>query len=480
VRDDAVELTYAGLAAAAAEQARRLRRAGVRPGDTVLIGLPRSAAEVVAVVGTVWAGAAYAGFDPALPAAHTAKIVAKCSPAAVLMDRQTHCADPALGGVTLAETWEPSWPAQAGLPAEQAADPDRTAYVAFTSGSTGDPKGVCVPHRAVVRLALGADYARLGPGERMLRLSPLAFDASTLELWGALLTGAALEVYPDSLPSPTEIGEFLLERRVTVAWFTAGLFRLLAEFAPDSLSGMRQVLTGGDVVPHEQAARLLARHPGLTLINGYGPTENTTFTTTHSVTRPEDADGPLPIGTPVAGTRVYVLDGRGRQVPPGAVGELYAGGEGLATGYAGDEAETARRFGHFSPDVPERLYRTGDMVRIDTAGRLRFLGRTDDQVKLRGYRVEPSGISKAIMSHPDVKDAVVFAVGADSASKRLVAAVIGTGEVPLDVREVRALLAERLPSYMVPALWAVVDRLPVTPNGKVDRKALAAAAVPVR
>ncbi|QMU77048.1 amino acid adenylation domain-containing protein [Streptacidiphilus sp. PB12-B1b] len=476
VRDGAAELTYAQLAAAAAEQARRLRRAGVAPGDTVLIGLDRSAAEVVAVLGTVWAGAAYVGVDLSLPAAHTDRIIATCRPAAVLTHHRA-----TVDGLTAVDVWDPSWTAAQEPPVEPpAADPGRLAYVAFTSGSTGAPKGVCVPHRAVIRLVCGAGYVRFGPGERVLRLSPLAFDASTLELWGALLNGATLEVYPEALPSPTELGTFLLERRVTVAWLTAGLFRLLVEFAPDSLASLRQLLTGGDVVPHDHAARALARHPGLRITNGYGPTENTTFTTTHTVTGPEQIDGPLPIGTPVPGTRVYVLDAAGRRLPPGAVGELYTGGAGLADGYLGDEAETARRFGRFSPDVPERLYRTGDLVRWDAEGRLCFLGRTDDQVKLRGYRIEPGAIGEALAAHPGVQDALVFAHGADSASKRLVAAVVPAAGARVEPAGLRASLERQLPAYMVPTLWTLVERLPVTPNGKVDRRALAAGARPAR
>ncbi|MFC1400706.1 MULTISPECIES: amino acid adenylation domain-containing protein [Streptacidiphilus] len=484
VRDGDVELTYRQLVAAAGKQARLLVEAGVAPGDTVLIGLPRSAAEIVAVLGTVQAGAAYVGVDLGSPPAHLARIVAKCRPAAVLHSPEDGTAPPA--GVRSVPVWNPSWndesdPDPGSITLLPGGAGERLAYVAFTSGSTGEPKGVCVPHLGVVRLVHGADYARLGPGERVLRLSPLAFDASTLELWGALLTGAALEVYTEPLPSPTELGEFLVERGVTVAWFTAGLFRLLAEFAPDSLHGLRQVLTGGDVVPHEHVARLLERHPGLVVTNGYGPTENTTFTTTHSVARPEDVDGPLPIGSPIPGTRVHVLDGRGRLLPPGAVGELYTSGAGLATGYLGDEDETARRFGCFSTDLTaERLYRTGDLVRYDGLGRLRFLGRADDQVKLRGYRVEPAAIAAVIARLPGVQDALVFAIGADSATKRLVAAVVpaaGGAPAPVGLRQA---LEQQLPSYMVPALWTVVDELPLTRNGKVDRKALAASARPAR
>ncbi|WP_405710467.1 amino acid adenylation domain-containing protein [Streptomyces xanthophaeus] len=479
VREGGVELTYAQLALAAAEQARLLAEAGVRPGDTVLVGVERSVAEAVAVLGIVTAGAAYVGVDLSLPAAHTRLIVAKAAPAAALVGPGA-AGHEGLSGVPLAPVWDASWNPTAGEDLQlPKADPARQAYVAFTSGSTGEPKGVSIPHRAVIRLVHEAGYVRTGPGERMLRLSPLAFDASTLELWGALLTGATLEVYPaSSLPSPSELGAFLLEREVTVAWLTAGLFRLVEEFAPDSFGKLKQLLTGGDVVPHDHTARALARHPGLVVTNGYGPTENTTFTTTHTVRGPQEVDGPLPIGTPVPGTRVYVLDERGRRVPPGAVGELYTGGEGLADGYAGDEAESARRFGHFSADVQERLYRTGDVVRLDTRGRLAYLGRSDDQVKLRGYRIELTAISDALKAHPQVKDSVVVVTGDNSAEKRLVAAVVPQPGAAPGTGELRDLLSGTLPAYMVPTLWTVVDSIPLTPNGKVDRKALAAVAGP--
>ncbi|MGW2014023.1 non-ribosomal peptide synthetase [Streptomyces sp. NPDC001927] len=483
VRDAAHTLTYGQLVEAAAEQARLLLAAGVRPGDRVLVGVDRSVAEAVAVLGVAWAGAAYVGIDPALPDSHVTKILERAQPTAAL----TGPVDSAVAerfaglGVPAVATWEADWqPAAPDAVPTPPADPARLAYVAFTSGSTGQPKGVCVPHRAVIRLVHEAGYVRLGAGERMLRLSPLSFDASTLELWGALLTGASLEVHPAGLASPTELGAFLQERGVTVAWLTAGLFRLVEEFAPDSLGGLRQLLTGGDVVPHEHTARLLARHPGIVLTNGYGPTENTTFTTTHSVARVEDVDGPLPIGRPVPGTRVYVLDARRRQLPPGAVGELYTSGAGLADGYLGDEKETARVFGNLSPDVPERLYRTGDLVRVDTSGRVRFLGRADDQVKLRGYRVELSAISDVLAAHAEVQDAVVIVTDGDGADKRLVAAVVLAPGATVDAVGLRELLAENLPSYMVPNLWAVVDRLPVTANGKVDRRALAAVAGPAK
>ncbi|MET9125275.1 amino acid adenylation domain-containing protein [Streptomyces sp. NPDC004528] len=483
VRDGSARLTYARLADAAREQARLLRAAGVRPGDRVLVGVERSVAEAVAVLGVQWAGAAYVGVEQSATDAQLAAIVARAEPSAALVGPLAGDAARrfrTLGAEPVA-VWEPAWrpaPAADGDDDLAPEDPARLAYVAFTSGSTGEPKGVAVPHRAVIRLVHEAGFVRLGPAERMLRLSPLAFDASTLEVWGALLTGAALEVHPAGLASPTELGAFLREREITVAWLTAGLFRLVEEFAPESLAGVRQLLTGGDVVPHEHAARVLARHPGIVLTNGYGPTENTTFTTTHSVASPDEIDGPLPIGRPVPGTRVYVLDARRRLLPPGAVGELYAAGAGLADGYLGNAAETARSFGEFSPDVPERLYRTGDVVRVDSRGRLCFLGRADDQVKLRGYRVELSAIADVLTGHPAVQDAVVQVTEGDSADKRLIAAVVPAPGAALAATELRTLLQQKLPAYMVPTLWTIVDRVPVTANGKVDRRALAAAAVP--
>ena len=473
VHEDDLELSYAQLAGAAAEQARRLRELGVGRGDRVVVALDRSIAEAVAVLGIAWAGAAYVGVDLGQPEAQVRYILDKAAPKAGLSTSPDALAR---FGVPACATWEPAWQPADTEPA--ATGPDDLAYIAFTSGSTGLPKGVAVPHRAIVRLVHEPDFVHLGPDDRMLRLSPLAFDASTLELWGPLAGGAAIEVYPPGLPSPSELSAFLLERQVTVAWLTAGLFRLVEEFAPTGFSGLRHLLTGGDVVPHAHVARVLERHPGIVVTNGYGPTENTTFTTTYSVRSAAEVDGPLPIGTPLAGTRVHVLDRRHRVVPPGAVGELYAAGEGLAHGYVGDEAESARTFGRFSPDVPERLYRTGDLVRMDRAGQVRYLGRRDDQVKLRGFRIELSAIADVLAADPRVRDAAVVVTDGDSSDKQLLAAIVPAG-LPVGTADLRQLVADRLPVYMVPSLWALVDRIPVTRNGKVDRRALAAVAAPV-
>ena len=472
VRDAGVELTYGQLAHAADQHAESLRRAGVRPGDTVLVATRRSVGEVVALLAIIRLGAAYAGFDDDAPRARAERIIAKLAPAAAVVDATT--ADhPTLRGVTRVAAWRPGQQAYTYPRPLGTNDPQRAAYIAFTSGSTGEPKGVVVPHQAVTRLALTAEL-RTRPGDRVLRMAPLAFDASTFEIWVTLLTGATLEVFPAKLPSIGKLAAFFVKREISVAWLTASLFRLIAKSRPKALAGLRWILTGGEVVPHESAARMLREHQGLVITNGYGPTENTTFTTTHTVRHSAEIDGPLPIGRPIAGTRVFVLDRNARLVPPGAVGELYAAGLGVADGYLDDEAETSRRFGHFSPDVGERLYRTGDLVRLDPYGRLLFLGRVDKQIKLDGHRIEPEEISATLARHPAVRDAVIIVAQRENRGSQLVAAVAADA----DPRSLRTYLSQLLPSYMMPALWVVVDEIPLTRNGKVDAETLIESALP--
>lgn len=480
VRDASVELTYEQLAQAAGHYAGVLRRAGVRPQDTVLVATRRSVGEIVALLAIIRLGAAYAGFDDDAPEARLARIVGKLAPAVAVTDTVT-IDHPALRDVTRVDSWQPGQHAGTEpVPQDRTSgfrDPHRTAYIAFTSGSTGEPKGVVVPHQAVTRLALTHEL-QMRPGDRVLRMAPLAFDASTYEIWVTLLNGATLEVFPGKLPSVGKLAMFLTERKISVAWLTASLFRLMVTSRPQALTGLRWLVSGGEVVSHECAARLLESHPGLMITNGYGPTENTTFTTTYTVRDSAEITGPLPIGRPIAGTKVFVLDRNARLVPPGAVGELYAAGAGLADGYLNDETETKSRFGHFSPDVDERLYRTGDLVRIDPYGNVVFLGRVDKQVKLDGHRIETEEIGTALARHPDVRDAVIVVARQADRSPHLVAAVIvhpGTGADP---RSLRTYLSYLLPSYALPTRWVVVDEFPLTRNGKVDEQALIEAAMP--
>lgn len=464
---DGQMLTYAELAHAASAQATLLAGAGVTAGSTVLVATGRSIAEEVAVLGALWVGAAYVGLEPGTPPARVDQIAAIVRPAAVVGDR--------VAGVPRVSAW-PELP-PSGIPAVPS-DPDRLAYVAFTSGSTGVPKGVCVTHRGILRLIAGLpDYVPVGPADRMMRFCSLSFDVSTFEIFGALLTGAALEIHPPGVPSAAKLGRFIRDAGITVAWLTAGLFSVACDYALDYLGGLHYLLAGGDIVSPEHVRRLLTRYPGVTFINGYGPAENTTFSTAYPVTDPAAVDDPLPIGKPIANTQVYILDRRGRPVPPGAVGELYTAGDGLAAGYFGDAEQTARVFGQLSPMTGDRLYKTGDIFRLDTRGRLQFLGRRDDQVKILGCRVELGELRAALVSHPRVADAFITVSGTGN-DRQLVAACIPARGL-LDVPELATFLAGRLPAYMVPLLWDIVSEFPLTATGKVDREALRQSARPV-
>ncbi|QYC44243.1 Gramicidin S synthase 2 [Nonomuraea coxensis DSM 45129] len=465
-----VSLTYEQLLGHVETQAGALLAQGVKAGDHVVVAVPRSAEEVVAVLAVLSVGAVYVPVDGGLPLPRLRAMLSRVRPVAVIGDPAVVEAAPGpcvpLGPVVI--TAEPS----AGSRPWARRAPGDAVYVTFTSGSTGVPKAVRIPHRGVVRLVRGASYLRRGPGERMLRLAPLAFDASTLEIFCALATGATLEIYPDGPVSPAELATFLREAGVSVAFLTAGLFRVMAGEAIDGFATVRQVLTGGDVVPPDAVRALLARHPGLEVVAAYGPTENTTFSTVHPMTGPADVDGPVPIGRPVAGTTALVLDEEGR---PAADGELYLGGSGLALDYLDAPEETARSF-VVPPGRHERFYRTGDLVRRDEDGLLHFTGRRDRQVKVRGYRIEPAEIESRLLANPRVKDVAVVVTGVDAGSRRLLAAVVAEPGDDGLVERLRGALREELPGYMVPALWVVIERLPYTRNGKVDVAALEARA----
>ena len=268
-----------------------------------------------------------------------------------------------------------------------------------------------MPHRAVVRLISDPSFASLGPGERLLHLAPVAFDASTLEIWGALLTGATIVVAPPGPLGLTDVASLLRTAGVTVAWLTAGLFHQLAEADIDAIADVPVVLAGGDVLNPDTVRAVLAARSGRPLVNGYGPTENTTFTACHVMTDPSQVGPTVPIGRPIQHTTVHILDERGRPAPIGVTGELYTGGDGLARGYAGNAAATARAFVPDPSGHGTRLYRTGDLARWRADGTLEFAGRVDDQIKIRGFRVEPGEVEAVLRSHPGVREAVVLVGG---------------------------------------------------------------------
>ncbi len=469
-----VTLTYAELLAAVERQAAALAGAGVTDGDLVAIALPRSAAEIVAVFAVLRLGAAFTALHPANPPARLTDMLRLARPRAVLAPADTaatliQLASSPCAAVTPVDLTGPPGPAAPPAPRP---DPERIAYLAFTSGSTGGPKGVRVAQRGVLRL-LDETMLVVRPQDRFLRFVTLAFDISVLEIFRPLTVGATVVVCPEKVLAPADLAAFLAEQRISMLQFSAGLFRVLAEDRPDAFAGVRHALVGGDVVPADLVRRLLEKFPGLVVSNLYGPTENTVWSTMHTVTDPCEVDETLPIGRPLPGNGVEVLDHAGRPVPPGGIGELYLSGPGLCVDYLDDPAATKAALAAHADG--RRRYRTGDLVRWDRQGRLCFLGRTDQQVKVRGFRIELEEIRRRLLEHPAVRDAVVAAAGTGAAERRLVAGVV-TGGSTVPVAELRTFVADKLPAYAVPSLWAVLDRLPLNANGKPDLNAVERAA----
>ncbi|MEV6328796.1 amino acid adenylation domain-containing protein [Streptomyces sp. NPDC051909] len=475
VEPGSAPLSYADLVRAVEAQSAAVRAAGVTVDDHVVVAVPRSAREIVSVLAVLRVGAAYIGVEPGQPA-HVLRQVFDLARPSLVLAGPGRAAELEGAGlrVPVLEPLDPRRPDDGPVPPAAAPDPERVAYVAFTSGSTGLPKAVRIPHRAVCRLVADGSVVRVSAARRFLRLAPLSFDASTLELFAPLAAGGAIVVHPEGIPSPSSLAGLLDEHRVTGLWLTAGLFRLVADHTPRAFAGVDQLLTGGDTVPAAQVRRVLEHCPGLRVTNGYGPTENTTFTTVHHVDDPAEVGETVPIGRPVTGTAVSIRDENGQLVPRGAIGELCASGDGLAVDYLNDPAATARAFGR--DPQGRRYYRTGDLVRLDADGNLRILGRRDGQVKIRGFRIELDGVGSVLSGLPGVTDAVVAAAGDDGGEPRLVAGIV-TADEGLDLQRLRALAAERLPGHAVPALWAVCRSLPTTPNGKVDIAALTALAL---
>ncbi len=417
---DGGALSYAALARSAAGIARQLARRGIGPEDRVGLCAERSPELVAGILGIVAAGAAYVPLDPSYPPERLAWMAADAGLAVCLATPSGAGALPAGEALPLTLGGDGSHPQEQARAEPGHGSGERLLYAMYTSGSTGRPKGVAVPHRAVARLVLGEGVARFGPGETLLLFAPASFDASTLEVWGALLTGARLAVAPPGALSLAELGGAIARQGVTLLWLTAGLFHRFADAGLADLAGVRQLLAGGEALSTPRVRRALAELPETRLINGYGPTENTTFTCCGPVLEPPR--GTVPLGRPIAGTTIRVLDAGGRPVPVGVPGELCTGGDGLARGYLGQPGLTAERF------VPggggARLYRTGDLVRWLADGRLELLGRLDGQLKVRGFRIEPEEIEAQLAGHPAVAGCAVAAWEPIPGDLRLAAYVV--------------------------------------------------------
>ncbi|MEU4445610.1 amino acid adenylation domain-containing protein [Actinosynnema sp. NPDC050801] len=465
-------LTRGELNRRANRLARHLSRRGVRPGELVAVRLGKGSDLVVAVLAVLKTGAAYLPLDVALPDERTSALLGLAAVRLVVVAERENAAAPWLGDRDVVVVDEPSIAAEPDGDLDVEVSPEDLACVMFTSGTTGVPKPVAAPHRAVVRTFFGQDFARFGPDEVSLQLAPVSWDAFVLELWPALLHGGRC-VLADDGPSPDQVVELVRRHGVTTLWLSAGLFNVFADEHVELFGLLRQVMTGGDVVSPAHVQRVGRDFPGLRVVNGYGPVETMVFATAHQVRVEEGMPARVPVGRPIAGAAVHVLDPRLEVAPIGLVGEVYVGGDGLAHGYLGQSGATA---GRFVPDpfgAPgRRLYRTGDLARWTDAGVLEFVGRTDDQAKVGGFRVEPDEVRVALAGAPGVRDAVVVIREDLPGDKRLVGYAVG--EPAPDPRLLRDHLVGRLPAHLVPSAFVVLDRLPLTPAGKLDRRALPA------
>ncbi|WP_163868909.1 non-ribosomal peptide synthetase, partial [Myxococcus eversor] len=473
-------LTYRELDARSNVLALKLRELGVDTDVRVGLAVERSLELIVSAVAIVKAGGAYVAMDTSYPRERLAGMVEDARPQVIIISRALVPRMPVGESRLLVVEDLPLEGPAAHAPPFRAL-PDSLAYVDFTSGSTGRPKGVGTTHQGVLRNHLGVSYARFGPDETQLLMTPLSFDVSTFEIWGALLHGARLVVMTPGVPSLEELARVVREARVTTLWLTSALFSQVVEEHLELLRPVKQLLAGGDIVAATHVRRVIDTL-GIPVINGYGPTETTVFATSYRATASAQAAKTFPIGGPINNVRAYVLGEDGEPVAIGATGELFVGGEGLARGYMEQPALTAERF---LPDpfhgVPgARMYRTGDLVRWRDDGVLEFLGRADYQVKVRGFRIELPEVEAALRAHPSVRDAVVLAVADPSSGKRLVAHVVPAVGLRIEPRQLRADLRQRLPEFMVPSEVVVRGALPLTVHGKVDRRAVASQPVPAQ
>ena len=464
-------LTYAELNSAANRLARHLREHGVTPGAMVGVLLERGIEYAVALLAVLKAGAGYTPLDPAFPDARLASMVAASETCLVitragLLGRETSAAQ-SVAVDTDAETicsYE-------GTDLALDVSPLSAACVMFTSGSSGTPKGVLAPHRAIVSTFTGQDYVELGPDRVWLQAAPVSWDAFVLEFWGALLHGSVCVLQRGQVPEPPRMAELATRHGVDTFFLSTGLFNLVVDEYPQVFDRALQVHVGGEKPSAEHMRRFRAAFPDTRLYNGYGPVESMVFT--HSYEVGDLVGGSVPMGGPIANRRCYVLDERLRPVPVGVRGELYVAGSGLAHGYVDRPALTAERF---LPDPfgepGERMYRTGDVVRWAAPGCVEYLGRADDQVKVRGFRVEPGEIQVVVSGMPGVAQAFVTAHRDHSGVMSLVAYVVPTTGAELDAADVRSAVAAVMPDYMVPAAVMVLDAMPLNGNGKIDRRAL--------
>ncbi|WP_275346325.1 non-ribosomal peptide synthetase [Xenorhabdus bovienii] len=473
-------LSYGELNRRANRLAHHLIALGVRPDDRVAICIERSPELVVSLLAVLKAGGAYVPLDPDYPAERLAYMLDDAAPVALLiLTAQVDKLASPVPTVVL-DAQEPS------LAAQPTHNPDaqalgltsrHLAYVIYTSGSTGLPKGVMVEHRNVLRLIINNGFADIGPDDCIAHCANVSFDAATWEVWTGLVHGARILLIPEkTLLQPDYFGQCLSSEGVSALFLTTALFNQYASLIAPSLSGLHYVLFGGEQANIRPAIRLRTDYPPQHLLHVYGPTETTTFATAYEIPLTEGEYGKIPIGQPIANTRIYILDTQGQPVPLGVAGEIHIAGAGVARGYLNRPELTAECFltDPFSTDPDARMYKTGDLGRWLPDGNIEYLSRNDFQVKLRGFRIELGEIEARLVQCHGVREAVVLTREDELSHKRLVAYLRPLDGVELVPAELRQQLAQHLAEYMLPSAFMVLDAFPLTPNGKLDRQALPA------
>jgi amino acid adenylation domain-containing protein len=460
-------MTYEELNGRSTGLARFLRSRGVK-GGAVGIMVEYSLEMAVGILGILKTGGAYLPINSDYPEERKRYLLADGGVEILL----TNCRDQCPYGVDMIHLGDAGiYKGGGNERLEKMHHCDSLAYIMYTSGSTGLPKGTLIGHCSVVRLVKNTNFVEFREAGRILQTGALEFDASTFEIWGSLLNGLTLYlVSKDKLLIPEKLKDAVIRNDIGTMWLTSPLFNQVLDTDIEVFNGLRCLLVGGDVLSPSHINRLKRGFPAIRVINGYGPTENTTFSTTHLIER-EYRDS-IPIGRPIANSTAYILDRYCRLVPVGVVGELCVGGDGISRGYLNNPEQTKDKF-IMNPNASgERLYRTGDLARFLEDGSIEFLGRMDQQVKIRGYRVEPAEIENHLMRIDLIREAVVVNREGGSGERTLCAYIVWSGEHEVDTSAVRGILSKRLPDYMIPSYFVTLDSMPLTVNKKIDFRAL--------
>lgn len=472
-----VLLTYSDLNKKANQVARYLKKMGVSKGDLVGVLLEKSIQPIICFLGILKAGAGYVPMDPNYPKERI-KYIIENSRINILLSNSKHSESIPLSfkdKKIIFMDYPECFHAESTENLNSSIEESDVAYVLYTSGSTGKPKGVVIPHRGVTRLVINNDYAKFNQDDNFLQLASFSFDAATFELWGALLNGARLTIIPQEyVLSSKKIAQFILKEQISIALFMVPIFNRIIEDNLEGLTNVRLIFVGGDSpsIPHLRTAKKFLTNS--TIINAYGPTENSVISACYTIKEIHPNTKVIPIGRPITHTSIYILDKDMNILPIGIPGEIYLGGRGLALGYLNDSEKTNQSFieMEFPPRLgreKEILYKTGDYGKRLPNGDIEFIGRSDQQVKIRGFRIEIAEIESAILSIESIKE-VVIVVKENHNSKKLIAFYVSSEDVDPDF--IKEKLKVLLPEFMIPGEFIQLDHIPINSNGKIDKKSL--------